>query len=102
MIKLVTLLITVGNAKVIDPACNVLAGLKELVSHADAPVSVSELPDSLLKFQQSFRMPFDTPVLERKAQKLAFIDTHHLTFVGVNHQRQAVFYKAGDASQYSI
>ena len=86
MIKLVTLLITVGDAKVIDPARNVLAGLKELVSHADAPVSVSELPNSLLEFQQGFRVPFDSPVLEGKAQELAFIDTHYLTFVGADHQ----------------
>lgn len=102
MIKLVTLLITVGNAKVINPACNVLAGLKELVAHADAPVSVGELPDSLLEFQQGLRVPFDSPVLECKAQELAFINTHHLTFVGVDHQQQAVFNKAGDAFQRSF
>lgn len=61
MIQVATELITISDAKVVDPTSNVLAGFKEGVrfdasTHTANPVAVGEFPGSLLEFPQRFRV----------------------------------------------
>ena len=85
MIQIAAKLIAVGDTKVINPASNVLTGFVKLIAHANAPVTVSEFPYSLLKFQQRFRMPFDLTILKRETQEFAFAGLNHLAFLTVNN-----------------
>lgn len=91
VVQIAAQLVAVGDTKVVDPAAYKLAGLKELIAHADAPVSVGELLYPLLEFLQCFRMPFDKSALESKTQELTLAGFHHLAFVRVDHKLQAFF-----------
>lgn len=86
MIQIAAQLVAIGDTKVVDPAAYKLAGFKELIAHADAPVPVGESPYPPLELLQRFRVPFDVPVLERKAQELALMGFHHLAFLRVDHK----------------
>ncbi|SRR3990167_10995273 len=86
VIQITTQLIAIGDTKIVDPAAYVLTGFKELVAHADTPVSVGQFPYSLFKFQQRFRVPFDMSILECKSQELTLAGFHHLTFLCVDHK----------------
>jgi len=86
MIQVAAQLVAVGDSKVVNPATDKLAGLKELVAHAYAPVAVGELPYPLLELLQRFRVPLDLSVFEGEPQKLTFSGFHHLAFLGVDHK----------------
>ena len=86
MIQIAAQLIAIGDTKVVNPAADKLAGFKELIALADAPVSVGEFPYPLLEFPQRFQVPFDMSTLEGEAQELTLTSFHHLAFLPVDHK----------------
>ena len=102
MIQIATKLIKIGDAKVVNPTSNILAGFKELVPHANSPVAVGEFPYSLFEFQQRFRVPLNASINEGEPQELTLTGCHHLAFLQVDYKLQAVLQIQGQCSVVDV
>ena len=97
VIQIAAALVASGNAKVVDPATEVLADSEELVVHRHAPIPVRQYPDALLELAQRVRVPMDLGSLEGKAQELAVIGFDHSALGRVDRQFQAMLQVVADA-----
>ena len=102
MIQIAAALVACGNAKVVDPATEILADLEELIVHRHTPVPVCQCPDTLLELAQRVRVPMDLGSLEGKSQELTFIGSDHSALGRVDRQFQAVFEEVTDAGQHPV
>lgn len=102
VIQIAAALVAGGDAKVVDPATDILADLEELVVHRHAPVPVCQGPDALFELAQRVRMPMDLGSLEGKAQELAVIGSDHPALGRVDRQFQAVLQEVADTGQYPV
>src|SRR5690554_5720145 len=102
MIQIAAALVASGNAKVVDPATEVLADLEELVVHRHAPVPVRQYPDALLELMHRVRVPMDLGSLEGKAQEFAVIGSDYAALGRVYRQFQTMFQVVADAGQHPV
>jgi hypothetical protein len=102
VIQIDTELIAIGNAKVVDPTSDILAGFEQLVAHGYTPVSVGQSTNCLLELAQGFVAPLNAAAAEGESEELAFVGSDHSAFGGVDDQLQAVLQVTADAAQYAF